>query len=586
MRLYSWPSCIQCFVLKKLWNRSITGYLSSDNSTIVLPITKKEHTAMNLRNLSIARRAGLGFALISLLVALLGWFALIQMSTIRQSEVAVESKWMPSIRVVNDVRELMLRIRTISLRMALDPDPVHISEYRSQMDVRNQDLAKKLETFATFISSPEERQLTDQFKVSLADYQRGITQSFTLAQQNNPAALIKLLLVDMKQIVDGSGKQLSDLSDFYAKKVDQEGVSAEAQYTHSRDIVLIFVVGAALGTIVLAWLLTRSIVGPLEEAVTAAEHVAKGDLTQTIRIVGKDEVTRLLQALEQMQNNLRTTLRQIGSSATQLASASTELNSVTENSNRGLQQQNAEIEQAATAVNQMTSAVEEVARNAVSTSEASTQSNNSAMAGQARVLDTVQAIESLASNVDNTSKLVQNLADQSQDIGKVLDVIRSIAEQTNLLALNAAIEAARAGESGRGFAVVADEVRALAHRTQQSTLEIDKMVTAMRSGSAQALESMHTSRERAGSTLQLAQGAGESLTDITKSINQISERNMVIASAAEQQAQVAREVDRNIVNIRDLSMQSASGAKQISVSSNELSRLAAELNQVVTRFRV
>jgi methyl-accepting chemotaxis protein len=541
---------------------------------------------MNLRNLSIARRAGLGFALISLLVALLGWFALIQMSTIRQSEVAVESKWMPSIRVVNDVRELMLRIRTISLRMALDPDPVHISEYRSQMDVRNQDLAKKLETFATFISSPEERQLTDQFKVSLADYQRGITQSFTLAQQNNPAALIKLLLVDMKQIVDGSGKQLSDLSDFYAKKVDQEGVSAEAQYTHSRDIVLIFVVGAALGTIVLAWLLTRSIVGPLEEAVTAAEHVAKGDLTQTIRIVGKDEVTRLLQALEQMQNNLRTTLRQIGSSATQLASASTELNSVTENSNRGLQQQNAEIEQAATAVNQMTSAVEEVARNAVSTSEASTQSNNSAMAGQARVLDTVQAIESLASNVDNTSKLVQNLADQSQDIGKVLDVIRSIAEQTNLLALNAAIEAARAGESGRGFAVVADEVRALAHRTQQSTLEIDKMVTAMRSGSAQALESMHTSRERAGSTLQLAQGAGESLTDITKSINQISERNMVIASAAEQQAQVAREVDRNIVNIRDLSMQSASGAKQISVSSNELSRLAAELNQVVTRFRV
>ncbi|MEB0093933.1 methyl-accepting chemotaxis protein [Pseudomonas sp. CCI4.2] len=541
---------------------------------------------MNLRNLTIARRAGLGFALISLLVALLGWFALMQMSTIRQSEVAVESKWMPSIRVVNDIRELMLRIRTISLRMALDPDPGHLSEYRSQMDVRNQDLAKKLDTFAAFVSAPQERQLTDQFKLTLADYQRGIAQSFALAQQNNPPALIKLLLVDMKQIVDGSGKQLSDLSDFYAKQVDLEGVNAQAQYSHSSNVVLIFVVGVALGTIVLAWLLTRSIVGPLEEAVIAAEHVPKGDLTQRIRIVGKDEVTRLLQALEQMQSNLRTTLRQIGNSATQLASASTELNSVTENSNRGLQQQNAEIEQAATAVNQMTSAVEEVARNAVSTSEASTQSNNSAMAGQARVLDTVQAIEALASNVENTSTLVQSLADQSQDIGKVLDVIRSIADQTNLLALNAAIEAARAGESGRGFAVVADEVRALAHRTQQSTLEIDKMVTAMRSGSAQALESMHTSRERAGSTLQLAKGAGESLTDITHSINQISERNMVIASAAEEQAQVAREVDRNIVNIRDLSMQSATGAHQISVAGNELSRLAAELNQVVTRFHV
>jgi methyl-accepting chemotaxis protein len=541
---------------------------------------------MTLRNLSIARRAGFGFALIAALVALLGGFALMQMSAIRQSEVTVESRWMPGMRVVNDIRDSLLRTRTISLRMALDPDPAQMTEFHRQIDVRNQDLAKKLETFTALANAPDERQKADQFKASLANYQQSIIQAFALAGEGNTPALRKLLLVDMKQIVDESGKQINELCDFYASKVDEEGVKAEAQYSRSRSVVSIFILAAALSTILLAWLLTRSITGPLKEAVIAAEYVAKGDLTQRIEIAGKDEVTRLFQALEQMQGNLRTTLRQIGSSATQLASASTELHSVTQNSNRDLQQQNAEIEQAATAVNQMTSAVEEVARNAVSTAEASTQSNDSARAGQARVFDTVQAIESLASNVADTSALVQSLADQSQDIGKVLDVIRSIAEQTNLLALNAAIEAARAGESGRGFAVVADEVRALAHRTQQSTLEIDKMVVAMRNGSAQALASMLTSRERAGSTLHLAKGAGESLTDITHSINQISERNMVIASAAEQQAQVAREVDRNIVNIRDLSIQSASGAEQISVSSNELSRLAAELNQVVTRFRV
>ncbi|WP_430624874.1 methyl-accepting chemotaxis protein [Pseudomonas viridiflava] len=287
-----------------------------------------------------------------------------------------------------------------------------------------------------------------------------------------------------------------------------------------------------------------------------------------------------------MQGNLREAMRHIGSSAGQLASAATELNSVTEDSYRGLNQQNAEIDQAATAINEMTSAVEEVARNAVSTSDASSHSSASAQAGQNRVIETVQSIQTLTENVQATSVLVQNLADQSQDIGKVLDVIRSIAEQTNLLALNAAIEAARAGESGRGFAVVADEVRALAHRTQQSTLEIDSMVNAMRSGSAQALESMNTSRDRASSTLSLAKGAGESLSEITSSINQISERNLVIASAAEEQAQVSREVDRNIVNIRDLSMQSTQGANQISASSHELSRLAADLNQVVARFKV
>ncbi|OBS37718.1 chemotaxis protein [Pseudomonas syringae pv. syringae] len=541
---------------------------------------------MNLRKLTIARRAGLGFTLISLLVALLGWFALAQMSTIRQSEVAVETNWLPSMRVVNDIREIMLRIRTISLRMALDTDPASIPTYRGQMDVRLGDLDKKLSVLKTFVDTPEEKSLTDQFMVTMGQYRSALDRSFVLAGQSDSVGLNKLLLVDMKQIVDGSGKQLGDLADFYVTKVDAEGKSAEAQYDKSRDIVIIFVVIAALCTIGLALWLTRSIVGPLQRAVTAAEQVANGDLTHTIEVDGEDEVTRLLRALAMMQVNLREAMRHIGSSATQLASAATELNSVTEDSYRGLNQQNAEIDQAATAINEMTSAVEEVARNAVSTSDASNQSSTSALAGQTRVIETVQSIQTLTDNVQATSTLVQNLANQSQDIGKVLDVIRSIAEQTNLLALNAAIEAARAGESGRGFAVVADEVRALAHRTQQSTLEIDSMVSAMRSGSAQALDSMNTSRDRADSTLALAKGAGESLSEITSSINQISERNLVIASAAEEQAQVSREVDRNIVNIRDLSMQSTQGANQISASSHELSRLAADLSQVVSRFKV
>ncbi|PBP54223.1 methyl-accepting chemotaxis protein [Pseudomonas syringae] len=541
---------------------------------------------MNLRKLTIARRAGLGFTLISLLVALLGWFALAQMSTIRQSEVAVETNWLPSMRVVNDIREIMLRIRTISLRMALDTDPASIPTYRGQLDVRLGDLDKKLAVLKTFVDTPEEKSLTDQFMVTMGQYRSALDRSFVLAGQSDSVGLNKLLLVDMKQIVDGSGKQLGDLADFYVTKVDAEGKSAEAQYDKSRDIVIIFVVIAALCTIGLALWLTRSIVGPLQRAVTAAEQVANGDLTHSIEVDGEDEVTRLLRALAMMQVNLREAMRHIGSSATQLASAATELNSVTEDSYRGLNQQNAEIDQAATAINEMTSAVEEVARNAVSTSDASNQSSTSALAGQTRVIETVQSIQTLTDNVQATSMLVQSLANQSQDIGKVLDVIRSIAEQTNLLALNAAIEAARAGESGRGFAVVADEVRALAHRTQQSTLEIDSMVSAMRSGSAQALDSMNTSRDRADSTLALAKGAGESLSEITSSINQISERNLVIASAAEEQAQVSREVDRNIVNIRDLSMQSTQGANQISASSHELSRLAADLSQVVSRFKV
>lgn len=541
---------------------------------------------MLLRQLNIAPRAALGFALIAVLVALLGVFALGQMSSIRDSEVAVENQWLPSIRGGDEIREIMLRIRTISLRMALDQDANNIATYRSQMDIRDKELSEKIAAYDKLVNTPEGQQLYDQFKKTFAAYRSGIAQSFALAEQGKRDELTKLLLVDMKTVVDGSGKQLNDLADQFAKQVAAESQKSAAHYENSRTIVSLFIALAALATVALAMMLTRSIVRPLSSAVSAAESVAQGDLTRPIETHGNDEVSRLLKALATMQQNLRETLQGISGSATQLATAADELNAVTLDSTQGLQQQNNEIEQAATAVNQMTAAVEEVARNAVSTSDATRQSSESAHLGQVRVSETATAINALASDVQQTGELVQSLANQSQDIGKVLDVIRAIAEQTNLLALNAAIEAARAGESGRGFAVVADEVRALAYRTQQSTQEIEQMVQGMRSGSSLALDSMQASTARATTTLALAERAGEALQTITASVHEIHERNLVIASAAEEQAQVAREVDRNLVNIRDLSVRSAAGANQTSASSHELSQLANALQGMVRRFQL
>jgi len=225
-----------------------------------------------------------------------------------------------------------------------------------------------------------------------------------------------------------------------------------------------------------------------------------------------------------------------------------------------------------------------VARNAVSTSEASKSAADSAGDGRDLVQETVTAIESMGNDVQSTANLIGELAKESQDIGKVLDVIRGLADQTNLLALNAAIEAARAGEAGRGFAVVADEVRALAHRTQQSTSEIEHMINSIQGGTEHAVNSMRQCTERAESTLNIARGAGLSLETINGAVIEINERNLVIASAAEEQAQVAREVDRNLININDLSVQSASGATQTNLASNDLSRLAIDLNTMVARF--
>ncbi|MFV9651056.1 methyl-accepting chemotaxis protein [Pseudomonas citrulli] len=241
---------------------------------------------------------------------------------------------------------------------------------------------------------------------------------------------------------------------------------------------------------------------------------------------------------------------------------------------------------AATAVTEMSAAVEEVARNASAASAAASKSNISAVAGRARVDETVKAISLMVTNVKGSADEVKQLAVMATDIGKVLDVIQSIAEQTNLLALNAAIEAARAGEAGRGFAVVADEVRALAHRTQQSTSEIEKMIGSIQKGTEAAVSAMNQTNSQAQITFEAAQNAGTAILEITDSIEDITQRNVLIATASEEQAQVAREVDRNLISIRDLSSQASEGSHQTTIATSELAKLAVELNRLVKQFHM
>ncbi|WP_434007058.1 methyl-accepting chemotaxis protein [Pseudomonas corrugata] len=287
-----------------------------------------------------------------------------------------------------------------------------------------------------------------------------------------------------------------------------------------------------------------------------------------------------------MQASLKTTIQQIACASEQLASAAEELTAVTDDGSRALIRQNDEIQQAATAVTEMTSAVEEVARNAVSTSQASQATSSQASNGRDQARNAVQAINNATRELTSSTELVSVLAGQVRDIGKVVDVIRGIAEQTNLLALNAAIEAARAGEQGRGFAVVADEVRALAARTQSSTGEIESMIHAVQDRADSAVDAMSKSQALVTETQGLALATGEALEQIADGISQINDRNLVIATASEEQAHVAREVDRNLVNIQDLSTQTAAGANQTNASSQELSSLALSFNTLVGRFRL
>ncbi len=540
---------------------------------------------MSLRNMNIAPRAFLGFAMIGTLMLILGVFALSQMSKIRSATEVLADSNVPSIKSLDRFAEVSIRLRVLSYRLLVNRDPETQQKTIELMAMRNKQITDAQAIYEKLISTPDERNLYSQYVQLLSQYRQLEDRLKTLTRANNIDELQGLLNNEMVSNSDQMNVVLRKLVDINTAQLNAVKEQASIEYDSAFNMVIGLLIAATLLTIVFAWMLIKSITTPIATALLAAETIAQGNLTKPISIDGSDEAGRLLLlAMKTMQDKLRDTLQGISGSATQLASAAEELNAVTDESARGLVQQNDEIEQAATAVNQMTSAVEEVARNATSTSQASRSAATSAGDGRDLVQETVSAIERMSGDVQGTAELIISLANESRDIGKVLDVIRGLADQTNLLALNAAIEAARAGEAGRGFAVVADEVRALAHRTQQSTSEIERMISSIQTGTEQAVSSMRNSTERAESTLNIAKGAGQALNTINSAVEEINERNMVIASAAEEQAQVAREVDRNLVNIRDLSAQSTNGANQTSAASTELSRLAIDLNGMVARF--
>ena len=539
---------------------------------------------MHLRNLNVAPRAALFFALIIALVFVLGAFAVVQMGKLKDSEKDVELNWMASIRQTGLMNSTALRLRLETQRGLADPQSIQktIDSFASYRKAFNDAVAN----YEPLIASDKERSFYTPVKNSADAYSKLMDSLEPLMRQGDVAAAVSLVQTGIRPLTNTMEMQIKDLTNFNNDGAAQAGQNATDLYNNGLWLVVGLIAAVVALTVGLALLLTKSITSPIKDALSVAERIAASDLSKEVLVSGTDEAGRLLKALAQMQTNLRTTIMQISDSSTQLASASEEMTAVTEESSRSLVAQNDEVNQAATAVTEMSAAVDEVARNAESASEESKRTQGYTEIGLERVAQTLKSIQKLNGNVENTSEQIQGLSDRAQSITKVVEVIRAIAEQTNLLALNAAIEAARAGEQGRGFAVVADEVRALAHRTQVSTQEIEQMIAAIQNDSDLAVKAMNTSRDLATESLGVAQEASTSLDQIATAIVQINERNLMIATASEEQSHVAREVDRNLVSIRELATQRAAGASQTASASGEMSKLAVNLNQLVNRFAV
>lgn len=351
------------------------------------------------------------------------------------------------------------------------------------------------------------------------------------------------------------------------------------------------VVIALLGAVMvmmggIAWWLGRHVSRRAETVVEALKAMAQGDLSHRCNLPGRDEFAWMAWEYSCARKAFSGMVDEIRSNADALAGAAERLAATTEQMKKGVMRQNTETEQVATAMNEMSASVQEVARNSAGAARSAQEADTVSKSGQEVVRGTMDTIEALAREVQRSSEVINKLKNDSIEIGAVLDVIRGIAEQTNLLALNAAIEAARAGEQGRGFAVVADEVRSLASRTQQSTQEIQKMIERLQAGASDAVTAMEQGRTMAETSVEHAAKAREALEAITGIIATINEMNTQIASAAEQQSTTAEEINRNVVNIREIAGDTSEEARNTAAATDDLARLAVQLQALVGKFKL
>ncbi|NLQ16631.1 methyl-accepting chemotaxis protein [Marinomonas sp. M1K-6] len=541
-----------------------------------------------IRNIKLGMRSALAFGVLGVITLFMGGFSVYQLDALNDVTEVLTKHRMPALNTAAQLRRDVLQVRVLVGDLSDAETSKDVQDIVNRINVVNKVYQKNSGIMASLARSDNAKAIFANVKTSHQTFLERLPELYRLigAEGVDNRAAVNYRRDTVVPVVDALLEELNKLSAYQLTRAEDTNIDATEAYLDSRHALIAISAITIVLLVLIAIFYSRSLLLPIRQAVDMAKSIANGDLTVSFKDPHKDEAAEMLNTLEAMKTQLHNTISLIGDSSSQLASTSEELSVVTNQSTQVVTQQSGQLEQAATAVTELTTAIEEVARSANSTSENAEEADEKTQLGQMKVNETIKTIELLATEIEQSVQHVSTLAASVKNIGSVLDVIRGIADQTNLLALNAAIEAARAGETGRGFAVVADEVRALAHRTQSSTLEIEQLIQSVQDQTSRTVSNMQSSNQRAVATLSVANEAGATFIEITKLISQINDQNLTIASAAEQQAMVAREVDKNLLDIRDLSMQTAAGANQTSASSNELAGLAENLNKLVMKFKL
>lgn len=544
-----------------------------------------------LTKMTIGQKLTMAFTTLALLMLGFAWFATLQLSNIYRDASEVSDNIVPSIRASSQMHVSLLDARRAELNMVIDALGKDLDSLNSSTQsfeaAKSQYMAAEQRYGSMPFVSERDRNMFAELKTAAAKYFSAHGDLETAIRQGDIAKMQSLIKNESRTALEQAGQDGLELRKENDRVANLLTKQSEASYERAK--LLSTTVGALtlLFVVIVAWLLIRQIRNPVMTLLEQTRQVAAGNLTSQLDMkqFSHDELGKLAQGFNEMQSNLRMLVNEVSGSVVQLGAAAEEISAVAEQSANNMGAQQHELNQLATAMNEMQATVQEVARNTNDAASAATSASDTAAQGSETVNDSIGRIEKVATAIEETALVIRQLGDDSRNIGMVLEVIQGIAEQTNLLALNAAIEAARAGEQGRGFAVVADEVRTLAKRTQDSTSQINQIISELQQRANEAGVTMQQSQDMMSETVHTAREAGASIAEISSSVNSISHMNIQIATATEEQGAVSEELNRNVVNISNASEEVATGAKQMAQACNDLNLLATQLQEVVRKFR-
>ncbi len=540
---------------------------------------------MSLNNLSIRLQVLIPLLLASLLMLLM---AVISKQEIDGAIQDMNETTASVTRHKDDIAALIhatYRLRTNAIYGLYDE--ALFAQLPAQLSAAEQEIGAILTRLVVTGAEQDNRQVAAALQAYLGHTRSSMLPLLTAKYQGSgdPAAYEQARL-HFRDLGEALIKQIDAMS-VHINQLTQTEIAEEQAHDRATLLRTLLLMGGTLIAALLGgWWISGRIVQPIGQLQEVMHAVALGRFNVRANAEGNNELGQLASDINRTLSQLANTIQTLTGISGNVASAATELAAVMTQAEVNAQQQRGETEQVASAVTELASTADNVNHNAALADELARDANSRVEQGLALFAESIEANGRMAGSLENAATVVARLKSQSEQIGKVIEVIQSISEQTNLLALNAAIEAARAGESGRGFAVVADEVRLLAARTQDSTKEIQAIIEQLQSQSLSANSGVQQTLEILGHNRQLSAEVQALLGGITDAVNQINGANAQVATAAEQQSCVTADISRNLTNIHEIVNQNAAGISQSAAASHELSQLAEQQRRQLAQFQL